>query len=81
MVGWLITEKFSETNDSHPIEFAVFENLTGLYEVTFFPATFRKYGHLLTGGRPYIIEGLVEENLGECTLTAVKLVVGNRFIT
>ncbi len=77
MVGWLITEKFTETNDGQPMEFAVFEDLTGLYEATFFPATFQQYGHLLTGGKPYIAEGLVEEDLGECTLTVKKLEMVN----
>ena len=69
MVGWLITEKFTETNDGQTMEFAVFEDLTGLYEATFFPVTFQQYGHLLTGSTPYIIEGLVEEDFGECRLT------------
>ena len=73
MIGWLITEKFAETNDGQPMGFTAFEDLTGLYDATFFPSTFRKYGHLLTGGKPYIVEGLVEEDLGECTLTVKRL--------
>ena len=73
MVGWLITEKFTETSDGQSMEFAVFEDLTGLYEATFFPTVFQKYGQLLTGGKPYIIEGLNEEDLGECTLTVKRL--------
>ncbi len=59
------------------MEFTTFEDLTGLYDATFFPATFRKYGHVLTGGKPYLVEGLVEEDLGECTLTVKKLAVVN----
>jgi len=81
MVGWLITEKFAETTNGQPMEFTVFEDLTSLYDVTFFPATFQKYGHLLTGGKPYVVDGLVEEDLGECTLTAKRLVVVNRLAT
>ncbi len=73
MVGWLITEKFAETKDGQLMEFTTFEDLTGLYDATFFPSTFQKYGHVLTGGKPYILEGLVEEDLGECTLTVKKL--------
>jgi len=73
MVGWLITEKFAETHDGQPMEFTTFEDLTGLYDATFFPATFQKYGHMLTGGKPYVVEGLVEEDLGECTLTVHRL--------
>ncbi len=75
MVGWPITEKFAETKDGQPMEFTTFEDLTGLYDATFFPATFQKYGHMLTGGKPYIVEGLVEEDLGECTLTVNRLKV------
>jgi len=75
MVGWLITEKFAETNSGQPMEFTTFEDLTGLYDATFFPKTFQKYGHLLTGGKPYLVEGLVEEDLGECTLTVNRLKV------
>ncbi len=29
--------------------------------------------HLLTGEKPYFVEGLVEEDLGECTLTVKRL--------
>ncbi|RMH35581.1 MAG: DNA polymerase III subunit alpha, partial [Nitrospirae bacterium] len=34
MIGWLITEKFAETYNGQPMEFAVFEDLTGLYDAT-----------------------------------------------
>ncbi len=78
MVGWLITEKLAETYDGQPMEFTTFEDLTGLYDATLFPKIFQKYGHLLTGGKPYFVEGLVEEDLGEYTLTVKRLVVVNR---
>lgn len=73
MVGWLITENFMETNNAQPMEFTTFKDLIGFYDPTFFPVTFRRRGHLLTGGKPYIVEGLVEENLGECILTVKRL--------
>ena len=57
MVGWLITEKFAETKNGQPMEFTTFEDLTGLYDATFFPKVFQQYGHVLTGGKPYIVEG------------------------
>jgi error-prone DNA polymerase len=63
------------------MEFTSFEDLTGLYDGTFFPATFQKYGHLLTGRNPYLVEGLVEEDLGECTLTVKKVDVVNHLGT
>ena len=80
MVGWLITEQFAETKDGQPMEFTTFEDLTGLYDATFFPATFQKYGHLLTSGKPYIVEGLVEEDLGECTLTEKRLEIVHHLV-
>ena len=42
MVGWLITEKSAQTKHGDPMEFATFEDLTGLYDATFFPETFRR---------------------------------------
>jgi DNA-directed DNA polymerase III PolC len=80
MVGWLITEKFAETNHGQPMEFTTFEDLTGLYDATFFPKVFQHYGHLLTGAMPYIVEGLIEEDLSECTLTVKKLAVVNYLV-
>ena len=73
MVGWLITEKFAETNSGQPMEFTTFEDLTGLYDATFFPATFQKYGHVLTGNRPHLLQGILEEEFGEVTLTVHQL--------
>ena len=73
MVGWLITEKSAQTNQGEPMEFATFEDLIGLYDATFFPKTYRRLGHLLSGGKPYLMEGLVEEEFCTVTLTVNKL--------
>ena len=73
MVGWLITEKSAQTKQGDPMEFATFEDLTGLYDATFFPETFRRFGHLLSGGQPYMMEGLVEEEFCTLTLTVKKM--------
>ncbi len=73
MIGWLITEKSAQTKDGEPMEFATFEDLTGLYDATFFPETYRRFGHLLSGGKPYIIEGMVEEEFHTWTLTVHQL--------
>ena len=73
MIGWLITEKSAQTQQGDPMEFATFEDLTGLYDATFFPETYRRFGHLLSGGKPYMMEGLVEEEFCTVTLTVHKL--------
>ena len=61
MIGWMITEKSVQTKQHEPMEFVTFEDLTGLYEATLFPKTYRQFGHLLTNQGPYILEGMVEE--------------------
>jgi error-prone DNA polymerase len=61
MVGWLITEKSAQTKHGDHMEFATFEDLTWLYDATFFPEPYRRFGHLPSGEQPYMLEGFVEE--------------------
>ena len=73
MVGWLITEKFAETKDGLPMEFATFEDETALYDATIFPEVYRRCCHLLSPDRPYILRGIVEASFGIVTLTVTDL--------
>ncbi len=73
MIGWLITEKFAETKDGLPMEFATFEDQTALYDATIFPEVYRRYCHLLAPDRPYVLRGLIEESFGVVTLTVTDL--------
>jgi error-prone DNA polymerase len=73
MVGWLITEKFAETKQGLPMEFATFEDTTALYDATLFPDVYRRYCHLLSTDYPYLLRGLVEEQFGVVTLTVHDL--------
>jgi error-prone DNA polymerase len=77
MIGWLITEKFAETKDGLPMEFATFEDETALYDATIFPEVYRRCCHLLSPDRPYVLRGIVEASFGIVTLTVTDLhVVG-----
>jgi error-prone DNA polymerase len=69
MVGWLITEKFAETKQGLPMEFATFEDTTALYDATLFPDVYRRCCHLLSTDYPFVLRGLVEEQFGVATLT------------
>jgi error-prone DNA polymerase len=69
MLGWLITSKGVETKDGDPMEFVSFEDTTALYDATVFPDAYRRYYHLLSSDRPYLLEGLIEEDFGTVTLT------------
>jgi len=73
MIGWLITEKFAETKDGLPMEFATFEDETALYDATIFPEVYRRCCHLLSPDRPYILRGVVEASFGIVTLTVTDL--------
>ena len=55
------------------MEFATFDDLTGLYDVKFFPETFRRFGHLFSCRKPYVMERLVEEEFNTVTLTVSKM--------
>lgn len=69
VIGWLITEKFAETKDGHPMEFATFEDLTALYDVTIFPEAYRRFCHHLVPNGVYVLRGLVERQFSVVTLT------------
>jgi error-prone DNA polymerase len=73
MVGWLITEKFAETKQGLPMEFATFEDTTALYDATLFPDVYRRCCHLLSTDYPFVLRGLVEEQFGVVTLTVHDL--------
>ena len=67
--GWLITGKVVRTKTGDPMEFLTFEDETGVVETTFFPRTYDRFCHIMDYGRPYLLEGEVEENWGAVTLT------------
>ncbi|MGB0910262.1 MAG: DNA polymerase III subunit alpha [Nitrospirales bacterium] len=73
MIGWMITEKSVQTKQHEPMEFVTFEDLTGLYEATFFPKTYRQFAQLLTNQGPYILEGVVEEEFQTYSLIVKEI--------
>lgn len=68
-VGWLISGKTVSTKKNQLMEFISFEDTTALYETTFFPDAYAKFVYMLSNTRPYMLEGLVEENFGAVMLT------------
>ncbi len=73
MLGVLITEKVVHTKQGVPMEFVSFEDLTGLYDATIFPAVYRRTCHLLATNQAYIIEGVVEAHFAAVTLTVTAI--------
>ena len=73
LAGWLISGKTVSTKHGEAMEFITFEDETALVETIFFPQTYRKHCHLLASGRPYLLQGQVEEDYGAVTLTVSGL--------
>src|SRR6185503_8192252 len=57
LAGWLVTGKTVATKHGEAMEFMTFEDLTGLYETTFFPESYRKNAPFLNTRRPFWISG------------------------
>ncbi len=75
VAGWLVTGKVVRTRRGEPMEFLTFEDETGTFEATFFPAVYDRFGHLLDHGRPYLLWGRVERDWGAVTLTVQRVAV------
>ncbi len=69
LAGWLITAKTVWDKNGQAMQFVTFEDETGLLEATFFPDAYRRFCMTLDWGRPYLLDGRVEENFGAATLT------------
>jgi len=69
VVGWWVSGKIVTTKGDEPMEFISFEDTTALYETTFFPQAYSRFCHMLNRSRPYVLNGLVEEDFGAVTLT------------
>jgi len=67
--GWLITGKRVQTRRGDSMEFLTFEDETGMVETTFFPETYRRFCHMVTRNRPYLLQGKVDSDWGAVMLT------------
>ena len=73
IAGWLITGKTVSTKHGETMEFITFEDESSLLETVFFPKVYKKFCHLLRSNRPYLLEGMVEEEYGAVTLKVSNL--------
>jgi error-prone DNA polymerase len=68
MVGWWITTKTVEDKHGRPMEFISFEDVTAIFDATFFPDVYARFCRKLSQRRPYLLKGVVEEEFGVATL-------------
>ncbi|HBA88429.1 MAG TPA: DNA polymerase III subunit alpha [Geobacter sp.] len=68
MVGWWITTKAVEDKNGRPMEFVSFEDVTAIFDATFFPDVYARFCRKLSQRRPYLLKGVVEVEFGVATL-------------
>jgi len=68
MVGWWITTKTVEDKHGRAMEFISFEDVTAIFDATFFPDVYARFCRKLSQRRPYLLKGMVEEEFGVATL-------------
>ena len=73
LIGWHVTSKPASTSKNERMMFVSFEDTECLYETTFFPRAYQRYGHLFVNRGPYLIRGKVEEDHGVFTLNVEGL--------
>ena len=62
VIGWHVTAKPASTKKGERMMFVSFEDTECLFETTFFPRAYQRFGHLFTNRGPYLVEGTVEED-------------------
>lgn len=72
-IGWFITGKLVSTRRKEMMEFMSFEDTTAIYETVFFPRTYAQFIHMIDRQRPYVLEGVVDEQYGAVTLNVQKV--------
>jgi error-prone DNA polymerase len=73
MAGWLVTGKTVHAKGGDLMKFITFEDPTGSYETVFFPRVYDRYCHLFGGGKPFLLEGMVDEDFGAVTVTVDRM--------
>ena len=71
--GMLTTAKPVTTARDEPMEFATFDDGTGLIETVLFPDVYRRRAHVLFDQGPFLFRGTVEEEFGAVTVTITDL--------
>ena len=75
LVGWIISAQKTKTKAGESMQFLSCEDLTATYEAVFFPVVYRKFGRLIRGRGPYIIEGMVEDDFGHTPLKVENIII------
>ncbi len=73
VAGILAAVRETDTQRNGAMQFFTLEDETGIFEVTLFPRTHRKYRNVIEDAGPYLVFGTVEEQYGAVTVNARKV--------
>lgn len=73
VAGIVVAARSARTAKGEMMKFISIEDETGIIECVLFPDAYRRFGHVLTSGGPYLVTGPLEDHLGARTLTAEHL--------
>jgi DNA polymerase-3 subunit alpha len=71
--GWPAATRRVRTSKGELMRFLTLEDESGLAEVVLFPDTYRRDGEYLNSFGPLCITGIVEDQMGACTLHAERI--------
>jgi len=77
-VGWLMTSKRIRTRKGDIMKFLSLEDLKGTFEAVIFPKEYQKYAPLTLSMGPYLIEGNVDNELGDTIVVNSLIVLSTR---
>lgn len=77
-IGWLMTSKRIRTRKGEIMKFLSLEDLTGTFEAVIFPKEYQKYAPMTLSMGPYLIEGIVDNELGDTIVVKSLKVLSSR---
>ena len=73
ILGWMVSEKLTQTKKGEPMEFATVEDRSAIYEAMFFPDVYRRVWHLVKPNQLFLVDGIVEHDFGVPMLNVKQL--------
>ncbi|MDK1031070.1 MAG: hypothetical protein QGD94_03610, partial [Planctomycetia bacterium] len=70
LLGIIDTMRSTPTRNGETMEFLTMEDETGIFEVTLFPRTYRRFRSILGDYGPYLVEGTAQSQYGSLSVTA-----------
>ncbi len=73
VAGVLDALRLADTMKGETMEFVTLEDEHSVFEVTLFPTVYRRFAAVARTHGPYVVEGIVDDNLGSLTINASRI--------